>query len=104
MMTVEDVAAIMQGLDGVRESRRGGLRRWDRSGRLVARQLDAEQIVVRSGFEERERLLTDHPGTFFVPPRFDAHMMVVARLTEADSAAVAAAVNAAWQLQRRDDR
>jgi hypothetical protein len=87
-------------LDGVRESSVKGRLKWSLGGRLVARQLDDWSIVIRTDFAEREQLLIAHPATFFVPPRFDAHMMVVARLSDADPAAVASAICAAWELQR----
>jgi hypothetical protein len=99
-MDIEDVSAIATALDGVRETSDRGRRRWSLGGRLVARQLDDHSIVIRTGFAEREVLLADHATTFFVPPRFDAHMMVVARLADADRGAVASAIHAAWALQK----
>jgi hypothetical protein len=96
---IDDISRIALSLDGVRESSVRGLLRWSLAGRLVARQLDATSIVIRTGFAEREQLLQAHPTTFFVPPRFDAHMMVVAGLADADPAAVTAALRAAWELQ-----
>lgn len=98
-MELEDVSRFATRLDRVKESMHKGLVRWTFDGRLIARQLDAGSIVIRTGFEERERLLADHATTFFVPPRFDAHMMVVARLVSADPAAVEKAIRAAWELQ-----
>ena len=98
-MNIDEVSSAAMALDRVRESAVSGKRRWSLDGRLVARQLDESSIVIRTGFAERERLLAEHPATFFVPPRFDAHMMVVARLPDADRAAVKAALRAAWELQ-----
>jgi hypothetical protein len=96
---IQDVSTAALALERVRESSVKGKLRWSLGGRLVARQLDEGSIVIRTGFAEREVLLAKHPATFFVPPRFDAHMMVVARLLDADSAAVEAALRAAWKLQ-----
>jgi hypothetical protein len=96
---IGEVSRIALALSGVRESSVRGQLRWSLAGRLVARQIDETSIVIRTGFVEREQLLVAHPTTFFVPPRFDAHMMVVARLAHADSTAVAAAIRAAWDLQ-----
>jgi hypothetical protein len=98
-MDLSDVSALARALAGVRETSTGGRLRWSLRGRLVARQVDGTSVVIRSGFMEREQLLLDFPTTFFVPPQFDAHMMVVARLPEADPAAVATAMRAAWQMQ-----
>jgi len=97
---IDDVSRVALSLAGVRESSAAGRLRWSLDGRLVARQIDDESIVIRTGFAEREHILLAHPNTFFVPPRYDAHMMVVARLSDADPAAVAAAIHAAWDLQR----
>lgn len=69
------------------------------SGRLLARELDDATILVRTGFDEREQLLRDHPAVFHVPPRFDAHMVVAMRLSQADAAVADAALRAAWLLQ-----
>ena len=99
-MTLEDVAAAAQELDGVRERRVSGRLRWQYDGRLVARQLDATSIVVRTDFGPRERLVARHPETFTVPPRFEAHMMVVVELAHADPAAVRRALAAGRDLQR----
>jgi hypothetical protein len=102
-MDIDDVSAIATALEGVRETSDRGRRRWSLGGRLVVRQLDDQSIVIRTGFAEREVLLADHPATFFVPPRFDMHMMVVARLAHADHDAVASAIRAAWELQGASD-
>jgi hypothetical protein len=97
---IDEVSRVATALDGVRESSVKGRLRWSLGGRLVARQLDDRSIVIRTGFAEREQLLVTHPATFFVPPRFDAHMMVVANLPSADPTVVASAICAAWELQR----
>ena len=99
-MDIDEVSRVATALDGVRESAVKGRLKWSLGGRLVARQLDERSIVIRSGFAEREQLLEAYATTFFVPPRFDGHMMIVARLLDADPAAVASAIRAAWELQR----
>lgn len=103
LVLISDVAAIADNLAGVRRSTSGGLTQWRYHGRLVARQLDDDQVVIRSGFDERDVLLRQFPGTFSVPQRFTRHMMVVADLTSADPDAVEDAIVAAWDLQRAAD-
>ena len=98
-MNIEEVSRAAVALERVREASVKGKLRWSLDGRLVARQLDTRSIVIRTGFAEREALLARYPTTFFVPPRFDAHMMVVARLPDADPAVVEGALRAAWELQ-----
>jgi hypothetical protein len=98
-MDLADISRIALSLERVKQSSAKGMLRWTLDGRLVARQLDATSIVIRTGFAEREELLAAYPTTFFVPPRFDAHMMVVAQLNQADPTAVEQAIQAAWDLQ-----
>jgi hypothetical protein len=98
-MELTDISRIALGLERVKQSSVNGMLRWTLGGRLVARQLDSSSIVIRTGITEREELLTAYPMTFFVPPRFDAHMMVVARLDKAVPTAVEQAIHAAWDLQ-----
>jgi hypothetical protein len=74
---------------------------WYVDDRLVVRWLDSTSVVIRAGFEARERLLADHPDTFGVPPRFESHMMVVAELERADPEAVRRAISESVELQRR---
>ncbi|MEO5742980.1 MAG: hypothetical protein ABIQ53_00130 [Terracoccus sp.] len=43
--------------------------------------------------------IVEHPETFTVRRRFEAHLMVVAELVSASPAAVRGARDAAWSLQ-----
>ena len=84
----------------MRRTEQDGLAQWRYHGRLVARQLDDEQVVIRADFDYRDSILRQFPGTFSVPPRFVKHMMVVADLATGDAGAIEDALEAAWQLQR----
>jgi hypothetical protein len=98
---IQDVARHATSLDGVRQTESDGLLGWYVGDRLVARQQDAETLVVRSDFADRERLVDEHPTTFSVPPRIEGHQKVLADTRRGDLEAVRAAVTAAWELQRR---
>jgi hypothetical protein len=100
VVEIEDVARCAEALAGVRRTTREGLAQWRYHGRLVARQLDGEHVVIRADFDYRDSVLREFPGTFSVPDRFVKHMMVVADLTRGDAGAIEDAVEAAWQLQR----
>jgi hypothetical protein len=100
VVDLERLARHALSLDGVRERTSGGRRGWYWCGRLVARQEDDEFVLVRSGFDERERLLVEHPETFSVPPRLESHQKVLVDLQRGDEDAALAAVTAAWELQR----
>lgn len=100
-MTLGEFAHAALAHERVRVQTRGGLLRWEVDGRLLARQLDADTVVVRCDFEVREQLVQRHPETFTVQPRFEAHQMVVVELATARPEAVTRAVRAAWELQRK---
>jgi hypothetical protein len=97
---VADVTRLISELDGVRCRVRDGLAEWRYHGRLVARMLDQDDLVIRADFDYRDSLVRQFPETFSVPARFVRHMMVVAALAQADPGAVEDALDAAWQLQR----
>ena len=99
-MDVSDLSKYAATLEGVREQPRDGLVHWRYRGRLVARQLDDDHVVVRTEFDARDVLLRSFPDTFSVPRRFAKHMMVVANIRHGDRAAIEEAVDAAWKLQR----
>lgn len=100
-MSLDAVADHLASLDGVRERARDALRGWYRQGRLVARMLDERFLVIRSDFPDREELLSSRPGTFYVPPRFERHQMVVADLESGEQGAILQALTAAHILQGR---
>jgi hypothetical protein len=96
---LRDLSRIAAELDGVSESRRGGLLEWRYHGRLVARQLDDTHIVIRATFGFRDFLLHSFTETFSVPDRFAKHMMIVADLACGNPDAIEDAVIGAWELQ-----
>lgn len=96
------VEQFLAGLDGVRLHHDPRGRRWCVRNRLVARQVDESTLLIRAGFEPREDLLDNHPGTFSVRPELEAHMKVLADVRHGDIAAVCGALRAAWQMQRAD--
>ncbi len=102
-MEMTDVARAAEALAGVRRSVPAGLAEWRYHGRLVARQLDDEHVVIRAAFAYRDAILRQFPGTFSVPPRYVKHMMVVADLARGDPGAIEDVIEAAWQLQRSND-
>ncbi len=100
-MNLEDVGTLASTLDGVRGRVVEGRAEWRYHGRLVARQLDAEHLVIRCSFDDRDVLLRMSPETFSVPRRYEKHMMVVADLGRGDSGAIEDAIEFAWLFQRR---
>ncbi|HSN02420.1 MAG TPA: hypothetical protein VLS91_02940 [Acidimicrobiales bacterium] len=103
-MSLADVSTFLENLEGVRRtSSRGQLLVWRYHGRLVARQIDSDHVVIRTDFDFRRSLLESDASTFSVPRRFEKHMMVVANLSRGDPVAIEDALDNAWQLQRGAD-
>ena len=99
-MTPDEVGRYAESLPGVKrkgtESRPG----WYVRDRLVMRLLDATTMVIRVPLGSREQLLDTYPDSFGVPPRMEAHHKVEAYLDRAEPAAVRAAIDLAWEMQR----
>jgi hypothetical protein len=93
-----DLSRLATELEGVVERRPDGLLDWRYRGRLVARQLDDNHVVIRASFDFRDFLLHSFPETFSVPSRFAKHMMIVADL-DGNANAIEDAVIGAWELQ-----
>jgi len=100
VVVIDQVARLATELEGVRRSESEGRLQWRYQGRLVARQLDEEQLVIRADFDYRDEIVRMFPATFSVPARFTKHMMVVADLAGGDDGAIEDALVAAWRLQR----
>ena len=98
-MKLDELSRLVAQLDGVSEGRRAGLLDWRYHGRLIARQLDDDHVVILTSFDFRDLLLRSFPETFSVPARFAKHMMIVADLEHGNPDAIEDAVIAAWELQ-----
>jgi hypothetical protein len=95
------VENLLGELEGVRRTDRNGhLPEWRYHGRLIARQLDSDHLVIRVDFDFRRSLMQTDADTFSVPNRYVKHMMVVADVVRGDIDAIVDAIENAWQLQR----
>ena len=99
-MEIGEVARLARALAGVRPTAKDGLAEWRYHGRLVARQLDDAQMVIRADFDYRDSIVRQFPETFSVPARYLKHMMVVADMARGDAGAIEDALEAAWRLQQ----
>ena len=102
-MHIADLDRVADELTSVTATTRGGRRLWRYHGRLVARELDEQHVVIRADFDVRASMVAESPATFSVPHRYEKHMMVVADLADGDAAAIESAFVAAWDLQQRAD-
>jgi hypothetical protein len=100
-MTPEEVGRYAESLPQVK--RKGTEQRpaWYVHDRLVVRLQDPSTAVIRVPLSKRESLLEAYPDTFGVPPRMEAHHKVEAYLEQAHPDAVRAAIDLAWEMQRR---
>ena len=103
-MSLADVEKLLGELEGVRRKERPGrLPEWRYHGRMIARQLDSDHLVIRIDFDFRRSLMQSDSDTFSVPNRYVKHMMVVADIAFGDTSAIEDALDNAWQLQRSAD-
>lgn len=100
-MSPEEVGQYAQSLAQVRRKGTEARPAWYVNDRLVARLQDPTTLVVRVPLSRRESLLATWPESFGVPPRMETHRKVEAYLDRADDQAVRAAIDLAWEMQRR---
>ena len=100
-MTPEEVGQYAESLADVRRKGTEAHPAWYVHDRLVVRLQDPETIVIRVPLSRRESLVEAYPDSFGVPPRMEAHHKVEAYLDDAAPEAVRAAIDLAWDMQRR---
>lgn len=100
-MTPDEVGQYAESLPHVKRKGTDARPAWYVHDRLVARVHDQDTLVIRVPLSRRESLLEAYPDSFGVPPRMEAHHKVEAYLDRAQPAAVRAAIDLAWELQRR---
>jgi len=97
----EEVGRYAESLPQVKRKGTEARPAWYVDDRLVVRLQDASTLVIRVPLSERESLLATYPDSFGVPPRMEAHHKLEAYLERADPHAVRAAIDLAWQMQRK---
>ncbi|GEP38772.1 hypothetical protein NPS01_24350 [Nocardioides psychrotolerans] len=100
-MDLDEVGRHAESLPDVQRKGTEARPGWVIRDRLVARLHDPQTLAIRVLLDEREALLDSHPDIFGVLPRMEAHHKVEAYLDQADPAAVCAAIDLAWESQRR---
>lgn len=98
-MSYEELERLAFALPEVASSTSYGTPALKVRGKLMARlKEDGETVVLRASWEERERLLTLYPETFFLTDHYRAHPWVLMRLPVAQRAFVPAWLEQAWRL------
>lgn len=99
-MTPKEVAEFLATLPGCKRKGTAAVPAWYVDNRIVARLVAPDELMIRCAFDVRDRLVTEHPDTFGIPPRYEAHLKVQAMLC-GESGAIQAALRGAWELQRK---
>ncbi len=85
-MTFADVRGIALSLPAVTESTSYGTAAFKCGGKLVARlKEDGETLVIATTFEEREAMLADDPGRYFITDHYRNYPTVLVRLALVDA-------------------
>ena len=100
-MTPDEVGRYTESLPLVKRKGTESRPAWYVHDRLVARLHDPNTLVIRVPLSKREHLLDTYPDSFGVPPRMESHHKVEAYLDRAQPRAVHAAIDLAWEMQRR---
>ncbi|CAN5658476.1 hypothetical protein BH10ACT10_BH10ACT10_01490 [soil metagenome] len=100
-MTPDEVGRYAESLPQVKRKGTRTRPAWYVQNRLVVRLDDPSTLVIRVPMSSRESLLETYPDSFGVPPRMEAHHKVEAYLDRAQPGAVRAAIDLAWEMQRR---
>lgn len=68
------------------------------AGLATHRSAEPDTLVVRIGFEDRERLLEDAPETYYLTDHYRIHPVVLARLSRVDRDALRDLLSVSWRL------
>ena len=97
--TLDDIVSFTLALPEVVESTSYGQPALKRVDRLIfALRKNLETLALVCSFEDRARLMEEHPDTFFITDHYLNWPAVVVRLNNADKKVLRAAVQAAWEL------
>ena len=100
-MTPEEVGHYAESLPQVKRKGTEARPAWYVHDRLVVRLHNLHTLVIRVPLSKRESLLEAYPDSFGVPPHMEAHHKVEAYLEHAQPQAIRAAIDLAWDMQRR---
>jgi hypothetical protein len=109
-VTFDKVKAVALALPEVAESTSYGTPALKVRGKLMLRlREDHETLVIRSSWENRERLMTLEPEVYFLTDHYRAYPWVLARLSSLAPEALPALFESAWReaapkslLKKRD--
>lgn len=97
-VTFAQVTAAALALPEVAESTSYGTPAFKVRGKLMLRlREDNETLVIRTSWDNRERLMAVEPGIYFLTDHYRAYPWVLARLSSLSAKALPALVESAWR-------
>jgi hypothetical protein len=99
----ETVRAIGAALPGVEEGTAWGVPALKLRGTLLAcmashKSAEPGTLVVRLGCDERDAMIADDPGTYYLKPHYEGYPCVLVRLSAIDRTALADLLQASWRF------
>jgi hypothetical protein len=97
------VRTIARDLPGVEEGTAWGVPALKLRGRFLAcmashTSAEPNTLVVLVGSDQRDAMIEDDPGTYYVKPHYVGHPCVLVRLSRIDREALADLLHAAWRF------
>ena len=101
--TFETVRAIGATLPDVEEGTAWGVPALKLRGTLLAcmashKSAEPGTLVVRLALDQRDAMIADDPGTYYLQPHYEGHPCVLVRLSRIDRAALADLLHASWRF------
>ena len=101
--TFDTVRAIGATLPGVEEGTAWGVPALKLRGTLLAciashKSAEPGTLVVRLAVDDRDAMIADDPGTYYLKPHYEGYACVLVRLETIDRAALADLLHASWRF------
>lgn len=97
-VTLETVRKLALALPGVEESTSYGTPAFKVKGKLFIRfHQDGESLVVSADFADRELLMTEQPGTFYITDHYLNYSWVLVRLSTIRADQISDLLRQAWR-------
>jgi hypothetical protein len=102
-VTFDTVRQIATTLPGVEEGAAWGVPALKLRGRFLAcmashKSAEPNTLAVRIGFDQRDAMIADAPGTYYLKPHYEGYPAVLVRLSRIDRDALKDLLHAAWRF------
>jgi hypothetical protein len=99
----ETVRSIARDLPGVEEGTAWGVPALKLRGRFLAcmashKSAEPNTLVVLVGTDQRDAMIGDDPGTYYLKPHYEGYPSVLVRLSQIDRQALSDLLHAAWRF------